>query len=157
MRRRMMKTMRDILTNRHVSTAWLGTFFILALFEKKICFTLTFRHHHHCHHNHQHHQHHHHHHHQQEIKTEYLSSSLASSSAQYKSSYSWTSYLSPSSYWSSSSCTSRKLSKWLGVLSPDRKQGFLFLIFPSDHHLDLNICCKWPFFRPPEPKSSTLD
>ena len=32
----MITTMRDILTNRHVSTAWLGTFFLLALFEKKI-------------------------------------------------------------------------------------------------------------------------
>ena len=43
-------TMRNILTNRHVSTAWLGTFFFLALFEKKI-----FHPHHHHHHSHHHH------------------------------------------------------------------------------------------------------
>ena len=28
--------MIDILTNRHVSTAWLSTFFLVALFEKKM-------------------------------------------------------------------------------------------------------------------------
>ena len=32
----MMMTMIDILTNRHVSTAWLSTFFLVALFEKKM-------------------------------------------------------------------------------------------------------------------------